>query len=96
MGSRRDMPHGMKCPVGDFGSKMLSPKNVYNSWVENPFDPSIISVYTQNSKGRAEMAEKKNRLRPTQLHFYVNDREFELIKAKMKQIGTDNLSGYLR
>lgn len=42
------------------------------------------------------MAEKAKRLRPTQLHFYVNDREFELIKAKMKQIGTDNLSGYLR
>ncbi len=42
------------------------------------------------------MAEKKNRLRPTQLHFYVNDQEFELIKSKMKQVGTDNLSGYLR
>lgn len=42
------------------------------------------------------MEEKAKRLRPTQLHFYVNDREFELIKAKMKQVGTDNLSGYLR
>ena len=42
------------------------------------------------------MAEKKNRLRPTQLHFYVNDQELELIRTKMKQIGTDNLSGYLR
>ena len=42
------------------------------------------------------MAEKVKRSRPTQLHFYVNDREFELIKAKMKQVGTDNLSGYLR
>ena len=42
------------------------------------------------------MAEKKNRLRPTQLHFYVNDQEFELIKSKMKQVGTDNLSDYLR
>ena len=48
------------------------------------------------SEGHTQMAEKVNRLRPTQLHFYVNDREFELIKAKMKQIGTDNLSGYLR
>ncbi|MCR5683272.1 MAG: plasmid mobilization relaxosome protein MobC [Clostridiales bacterium] len=42
------------------------------------------------------MTEKANRLRPTQLHFYVNDQGFELIKAKMKQVGTDNMSSYLR
>lgn len=42
------------------------------------------------------MAEKKNRLRPTQLHFYVNDQELDLIRTKMKQVGTDNMSSYLR
>lgn len=42
------------------------------------------------------MEKKAKRLRPTQLHFYVNDREFDLVRAKMKQVGTDNLSGYLR
>ena len=42
------------------------------------------------------MAEKAKRLRPTQLHFYVNDSELDMIREKMKQVGTDNLSGYLR
>ena len=42
------------------------------------------------------MAEKKNRLRPTQLHFYVNDHELDMIQTKMKQYGTDNMSNYLR
>src|SRR5574344_2667710 len=42
------------------------------------------------------MAEKKNRLRPTQLHFYVNDQELDWINQKMKQLGTTNMSAYLR
>lgn len=42
------------------------------------------------------MAYKKNRLRPTQLHFYVNDQELEWINQKMKQFGTENMSAYLR
>ena len=42
------------------------------------------------------MTEKTKRLRPTQLHFYVNDPELDMIREKMKQAGTDNMSGYLR
>lgn len=42
------------------------------------------------------MAEKKKRQRPIQLHFYVNDKELELIKQKMALFGTKNMSAYLR
>lgn len=42
------------------------------------------------------MSEKAKRLRSTQLHFYVNDQELDLIRTKMKQVGTDNMSSYLR
>ena len=42
------------------------------------------------------MPEKKNRQRPTQLHFYVNDQELAWIKQKMAQLGTENMSAYLR
>ena len=42
------------------------------------------------------MSEKAKRLRSTQLHFYVNDPELDMIREKMKQVGTDNMSGYLR
>jgi hypothetical protein len=42
------------------------------------------------------MPDKKNRQRPTQLHFYVNDKELELIKQKMALYGTENMSAYLR
>lgn len=42
------------------------------------------------------MAEKKKRLRPTQLHFYVNDQELDLINQKMALYGTENMSAYLR
>ncbi len=42
------------------------------------------------------MPDKKNRQRPAQLHFYVNDKELELIKQKMALYGTENMSAYLR
>ncbi|NLT39920.1 MAG: MobC family plasmid mobilization relaxosome protein [Clostridiales bacterium] len=42
------------------------------------------------------MPDKKNRQRPTQLHFYVNDKELDLIKQKMTLYGTENMSAYLR
>lgn len=42
------------------------------------------------------MPDKKNRQRTTQLHFYVNDKELELIKQKMALYGTENMSAYLR
>lgn len=42
------------------------------------------------------MPNKKNRQRPTQLHFYVNDDELDLIKQKMSLYGTENMSAYLR
>lgn len=42
------------------------------------------------------MPDKKNRLRPTQLHFYVNEQELGWIKQKMAQLGTVNTSAYIR
>lgn len=42
------------------------------------------------------MPDKKNRQRPTQLHFYVNDQELDLINQKMALYGTENMSAYLR
>ncbi len=37
-----------------------------------------------------------NRTRPIKLEFYVTDQEHRLIRHKMQQIGTRNLSAYLR
>ena len=42
------------------------------------------------------MPDKNNHQRPTQLHFFVNDKELELIKQKMALYGTENMSAYLR
>lgn len=42
------------------------------------------------------MPDKRNRQRPTQLHFYVTDDELDLIKQKMALYGTENMSAYLR
>ena len=42
------------------------------------------------------MADNKNRLRPKQIKFFVNDKEYELIRQKMAQMGTDNMSAYIR
>ena len=38
---------------------------------------------------------KKN-VRDGQILFWVNDEERELIEQKMAQLGTDNMSAYLR
>ena len=42
------------------------------------------------------MADNKNRLRPKQIKFFANDKEYELIRQKMAQMGTDNMSAYIR
>ena len=42
------------------------------------------------------MADNRNRLRPKQIKFFVNDKEYELIRTKMAQMGTDNMSAYIR
>lgn len=43
-----------------------------------------------------EYARNRNRLRPKQIKFFVNDKEYELIRKKMEQMGTDNMSAYIR
>ena len=45
------------------------------------------------------MAEKRKpaiRQRPIQVKFFVDEKELDLIKQKMAQMGTDNMSAYLR
>ncbi len=42
------------------------------------------------------MPDNRNRLRPKQIKFFVNDKEYELIRTKMAQMGTDNMSAYIR
>ncbi len=42
------------------------------------------------------MPDNRNRQRPIQVKFFVNAKELDLIKQKMAQIGTENLSAYLR
>ena len=42
------------------------------------------------------MPDNRNRLRPKQIKFFVNDKEYELIRQKMAQMGTDNMSAYIR
>lgn len=42
------------------------------------------------------MPDNRNRLRPKQIKFFVNDTEYELIRKKMAQMGTDNMSAYIR
>jgi len=42
------------------------------------------------------MPDNRNRQRPIQVKFFVNARELDLIKQKMAQIGTENMSAYLR
>ncbi len=39
------------------------------------------------------MPDNRNRLRPKQIKFFVNDKEYDLIRKKMAQMGTDNMSG---
>ena len=37
-----------------------------------------------------------NRQRPIQVKFFVDEKELDLIKQKMAQMGTENMSAYLR
>lgn len=37
-----------------------------------------------------------NRQRPIQVKFFVDEKELDLIKQKMSQTGTENMSAYLR
>ena len=42
------------------------------------------------------MPENRNRKRPIQVKFFVDERELGLIKANMAQLGIENMSAYLR
>ena len=42
------------------------------------------------------MPNKADRKRPIQVKFFVDKRELGLIKARMAQLGIENMSAYLR
>ena len=42
------------------------------------------------------MPDSRNRKRPIQVKFFVDERELGLIKARMAQLGIENMSAYLR
>ena len=42
------------------------------------------------------MPNKADRKRPIQIKFFVDERELGLIKARMAQLGIENMSAYLR
>ena len=42
------------------------------------------------------MADHRNRTRPIQVKFFVDEKELGLIKARMAQLGIENMSAYLR
>ena len=42
------------------------------------------------------MADHRNRKRPIQVKFFVDEKELGLIKARMAQLGIENMSAYLR
>ena len=42
------------------------------------------------------MPDNRNRKRPIQVKFFVDENELSMIKMKMAQIGTENMSAYLR
>ena len=42
------------------------------------------------------MSANRNRQRPIQVKFFVNEKELDLIKQKIAQLGTENISAYLR
>ena len=42
------------------------------------------------------MPDNRNRKRPIQVKFFVDENELSMIKTKMAQIGTENMSAYLR
>ena len=41
------------------------------------------------------MPDNRNRKRPIQVKFFVDERELSLIKARMAQLGIENMSAYL-
>ena len=41
------------------------------------------------------MPDNKNRRRPIQVKFFVDEKELAAIKQRMRKSGTDNLSAYL-
>ena len=42
------------------------------------------------------MADHRNRKRPIQVKFFIDEKELGLIKARMAQLGIENMSAYLR
>ena len=42
------------------------------------------------------MPDNRNRKRPIQVKFFVDEKELAAIKQRMAEFGTDNLSTYLR
>ncbi len=42
------------------------------------------------------MPDNRNRKRPIQVKFFVDENELGMIRTKMAQIGTENMSAYLR
>ena len=42
------------------------------------------------------MPDNRNWNRPIQVKFFVDEHELELIKTRMAQVGTENMSAYLR
>ena len=42
------------------------------------------------------MPDNRNWNRPTQVKFFVDERELGLIKARMAQLGIENMGAYLR
>ena len=42
------------------------------------------------------MTDHRNRKRPIQVKFFVDEKELAAIKQRMMESGTDNLSAYLR
>ena len=41
------------------------------------------------------MPDNRNRKRPIQVKFFVDEKELSLIKARMAQLGIENMSAYL-
>ena len=41
------------------------------------------------------MPNNRNRKRPIQVKFFVDEKELSLIKARMAQLGIENMSAYL-
>ena len=42
------------------------------------------------------LPDNRNRKRPIQVKFFVDEKELSLIKARMAQLGIENMSAYLR